>query len=231
MKWAEQSRAAVWLAIAAFVFVGLCGCVSVQPSAGKGGKLSVVRQPAGSVDARAPFKTGEAVILPFYVMNNSALPPPRNFALSGFMGDIADLIAVGGYSNELNEGRASLKVKYIPKGALGWAGAVWQNPANSWGTFDGGYNLSPARLLTFWACGAKGGEIVTFNCGGTTGTYPDSDSLSSGPLQLSKEWMQYVMDLSGIDLRYISAGFGFSVSREMNPDGCVFFLDDIRYEK
>jgi hypothetical protein len=147
------------------------------------------------------------------------------------MGDIADVIAVGGYSNMLYQGRPALKVRYAPKGALGWAGAIWQNPANSWGTFDGGYNLTPASVITFWARGEKGGEIVSFSCGGTAGTYPDSDSLSTGPVELSDKWLQYVMDLSGVDLRYISAGFGFAVSREMNADGCTFYLDDIRYEK
>jgi hypothetical protein len=226
----RAGRAAVWLAVSALGLACLCGCASTEPASAKGRELSLVRQPSGP-EGKKPFKLGEAVELPFYVMNNSVLPPPRNFALSGFMGDIADLVAVGGYSNTLIKGRAALKVRYLPKGSLGWAGAVWQNPANSWGAFDGGYNLTPAGAITFWARGEKGGEIVVFSFGGTSGTYPDSDSLSTGPMELGGEWMQYVMDLSGADLRYISAGFGFSVSQDMNPQGCTFYLDDIRYDK
>ena len=218
------------LAVSAISFAALCGCESPKTPASKSGDMKVVRQPSLK-QGRMPFKEGESVRLPFYVMNNSVVPPPRNFALSGFMGDIADVIAVGGYSNMLYEGRPALKVKYAPQGSLGWAGAVWQNPANSWGAFDGGYNLGPANALTFWARGDKGGEIVTFSCGGTAGTYPDSDSLSTGPVKLSNEWMQYVLDISRNDMRYISTGFGFTLSREMNPDGCIFYLDDIRYEQ
>lgn len=230
MRRAEPYFLAMVVAASALGAVCLCGCTAPKPAAAKSDGLTVVRQPALS-EGRKPFKVGEAVELPFYVLNNTVVPPPRNFALSGFMGDIADLVAVGGYSNTLNQSRPALKVRYMPRGSLGWAGAVWQNPANSWGAFDGGYNLTPAGVITFWARGDRGGEIVTFNCGGTSGTYPDSDSLSSGPIQLGGQWMQYVMDLSGIDRRYISAGFGFSVSREMNPDGCTFYLDDIRYEQ
>jgi hypothetical protein len=235
MRWTEQrseaaGRAAVWLAASALGLASLCGCASTEPASAKGDDLDLVRKPSGP-EGKQPFRTGEAVRLPFYVMNNSVVPPPRNFALSGFMGDIADLVAVGGYSNVLSQGRPSLKVKYSPSGSLGWAGAVWQNPANSWGAYDGGYNLTEANAITFWARGEKGGEIVTFSCGGTAANYPDSDSISTGPLTLSDQWLQYVMDLSGTDLRYISAGFGFAVSREMNPEGCAFYLDDIRYEK
>ena len=222
-------RAAAWLAASALGLAGLCGCASTERASAKDGELRLVRQPSGP-QGKAPFKLGEAVQLPFYVMNNSVVPPPRNFALSGFMGDLADLVALGGYSNSLVAGRPALKIRYLPKGTLGWAGAVWQNPANSWGAFDGGYNLSPARAITFWARGDQGGEVVVFSFGGTSGTYPDSDSMSTGPLQLDREWMQYVMDLSGTDLRYISSGFGFSVGRDMNPQGCTFYLDDIRYE-
>ena len=219
-------RAAAWLVMSALGLAALCGCASTKQD----DALSLVRQPSGPEDKK-PFKSGELVTMPFFVMNSSTLPPPRNFALSGFMGDIADLITVGGYSNTLCEGRAALKVKYTPSGSFGWAGAIWQNPANSWGAFDGGYNLTAASMITFWARGEKGGEVVSFSCGGTAANYPDSDSLSTGPLELGGEWMQYVMDLSGADLRYISAGFGFSVSRDMNPEGCTFYLDDIRYEK
>ncbi len=232
MRWMEQhpaasAFAAVWLA--ALTVAGLCGCASTRPGSAKPGGLALVRQPSGPA-TKQPFRSGEVVRLPFFVMNNSVVPPPRNFALSGFMGDLADLVAVGGYSNALVEGRPALKVKYKPHGSLGWAGAVWQNPANSWGMFDGGYNLTAAKTISFWARGDKGEEVVAFSFGGTSGNYPDSDSLSTGPVKLSGEWMQYVMDLAGTDLRYISAGFGFAVRRDMNPDGCTFYLDDIRYE-
>ena len=51
-----------------------------------------------------------------------------------------------------------------------------------------------------------------------------------GPVVLSNEWKKYEIDLKGLDLSYISGGFCFIIKRTENPDGCVFYLDDIRYE-
>lgn len=192
--------------------------------------LQPVTRPTAAVDKK-PYQQKPPVEMPFYVLNNRLLPPIMNFALSGFMGDSADLRISGGYAAMLRDGFPSLRVSYSPAGSMGWCGAVWQNPANNWGTFDGGYNLEKAGTLNFWARGERGGEIVSFTCGGTAANYPDSDSLITGEIQLSDQWLEYVVDLTGIDTRYISAGFGFVVKRDLNPYGCTFFLDDVRYEK
>ena len=175
------------------------------------------------------LKTPEA--MPFYVFNNAVFPPVKNFALSGYMGDVADVRISGSYSNLHVEGYPTLKVVYGGEGLMGWGGVVWQNPANNWGEFDGGYNLTKAKKLSFWARGDKGGEIVEFKIGGTAANYPDSDNLSSGDITLSDRWTRYALDLSRADLAYISAGFGFVLKQDMNPDGCTFYIDDVRYEE
>jgi hypothetical protein len=46
-----------------------------------------------------------------------------------------------------------------------WGGVVWQHPANDWGDANGGFNLTGAKKLTFWARGEKGGEKVSFEFG------------------------------------------------------------------
>jgi hypothetical protein len=51
-----------------------------------------------------------------------------------------------------------------------------------------------------------------------------------GPVVLTKDWQQYEIDLSGKDISYISGGFCWSTNLDVNPDGCTFYLDDIRYE-
>ncbi len=215
----------------ALVAAFCCGCAQMRPpSDATAPPIQVVRQPKGP-GAKPPFKVGESVELPFYVVNNGVIPPPRNFALSGFMGDITDLNAVGAYSNPLVEGRAVLKFKYEPDGSCGWAGATWQNPANSWGVYDGGYNLSDATRLAFWARGDKGGEVVEFTAGGAAANFPDSDAIATGPILLSHEWTEYIVDLSPYEMFYIATGFGLIVKHDQNPYGCVFYLDDIRYEK
>jgi len=217
--------------MAVLLLTAASGCARLGFRAADGQRpLRVVRKPSGP-DAKTPFKVGESVELPFYVVNNSVVPPPRNFALSGFMGDITDLNAVGSYTNLLVKGRAVLKFKYEPKGNNGWAGATWQNPPNSWGVYDGGYNLGEARKLVFWARGDKGGEVVEFTAGGAAANYPDSDSIATGPILLGREWTEYIVDLTPFQLFYISTGFGLVVKHDQNPYGCVFYLDDIRYEK
>ena len=173
----------------------------------------------------------QAVPVPFFVYNNGLVPAVRNFAPSGYMGDVSDLRVMGGYTNTHQEGVACLKVSYASGGEMGWAGMVWQNPANNWGEIDGGYNLSSAKRLTFWARGEKGGEVVEFKLGGMASQHPDSDSVSTGDVVLKNEWTEYTLDLKAANLMYISAGFGFVLKQEANAGGCTFFLDDVRYDE
>ncbi|MBN1522295.1 MAG: hypothetical protein JW928_07155, partial [Candidatus Aureabacteria bacterium] len=173
----------------------------------------------------------EPVIMPFYVFNNSIYPPIKSFAPSGYMGDIPDLKITGSYSILMREGYPALKVTYSGTGPSGWAGIMWQNPPNNWGEWDGGYNLTRSSRLTFWAKGAQGGETVEFKIGGTLSNYPDSDNISSGHMTLHCDWTEYTIDLSQAQLHYISAGFGFVLKQEENPEGCIFYLDDIKFEE
>ena len=95
----------------------------------------------------------------------------------------------------------------------------------------GGYDLTGAKKLTFWARGAQGGEkIAEFKVGGITGEYPDTDSSSIGPIELTKEWQKYTIDLDGKDLSHIIGGFCFAASKDDNPNGFVIYFDDIIYE-
>lgn len=169
--------------------------------------------------------------MPFYVYNNAIFPPVKNFSPSGYMGDAADVRLSGAYKNLHQEGYPCLKVSYMAEGHMGWAGVVWQNPANNWGEFDGGYNLAKAKKLSFWVRGEKGGEIVEFKIGGTAANYPDSENLTTGELTLKNGWTQYILDLGAADLFYISAGFGFVVKQDANPNGCVFYIDDVKYDQ
>ena len=51
-----------------------------------------------------------------------------------------------------------------------------------------------------------------------------------GPVILTPEWKEYSIDLRGKDLSYISGGLAWSTNIEVNPQSCVFYLDDIVYE-
>jgi hypothetical protein len=108
---------------------------------------------------------------------------------------------------------------------------MWQNPPNNWGRMDGGYNLTEAKKVSFCAKGEKGGEVIEFIIGGLLSSYPDSTNLTTGEIAINKEWTIYIIDLSQAKLDYISGGFCFILSRESNPKGCTFYLDDVKYDK
>lgn len=158
--------------------------------------------------------------------------PQNHYHPSGWVGDY-DAIRRVSWEERPYSGKNCLRFRYTgktPQGA-GWAGVYWQNPVNNWGDVSGGYNLKGAKRLTFWARGEEGGEtIVRFGIGGIGGIYPDSAKAEIGPVVLEKEWKQYSIDLTNIDLSYISGGFYWMTDRISNPEGCVFCIDEIRYE-
>ena len=51
-----------------------------------------------------------------------------------------------------------------------------------------------------------------------------------GPVLLTSEWQQYSIDLRGKDLSYISGGFAWSTSVDVNPADVVFYMDEIKFE-
>jgi hypothetical protein len=170
--------------------------------------------------------------VPFYVyadrssINNHFIP-------SGWMGDYGDIRYDAASKNDPYLGDSCIKITYSGKATQGarWVGMFWQNPANNWGNADGGYDLSRAKKLTFWAHGEKGGErIEEFKVGGIMGEYSDSDSATIGPVILNKEWTQYTIDLKGKDVSYIIGGFCWSTNVDSNPEGATFYLDEIKYE-
>jgi len=149
------------------------------------------------------------------------------------MGDYLDIRLNDGYTESPHSGKTCVKIEYLPLASKGsrWAGVYWQYPQNNWGNIDKGYDLTGASRLIFWAKGEKGSErIQEFKIGGISGEYSDSDSASIGPIALTAEWQQYEIDLSGKDLSHLIGGFAWATNLDVNPEGAVFYLDDIRFE-
>jgi hypothetical protein len=170
--------------------------------------------------------------MPFYVYADRSTAK-NHFIPSGFMGDYSDIKYEGSCKEDPYLGDTCIRVTYNGKRTqgAGWAGIMWQNPANNWGTIDGGLDLSKATKLTFWAKGAKGTErIEEFKVGGLMGEFSDSDSATIGPVMLNKTWTQYTIDLKGKDMSYIIGGFCWAANVDNNPDGAVFYLDEIKFE-
>ena len=94
-----------------------------------------------------------------YVENASK---DNHFAPSGWMGDFGDLKLNQACTETPRSGNNCIKITYSAKmtQGAGWTGIFWQQPANNWGEKKGGYDLTGAKKLTFWARGANGGEKI-----------------------------------------------------------------------
>ncbi len=160
--------------------------------------------------------------------------PENHYVPSGYMGDYGDIRLNEAYSEDVHSGKTCIQVVYTADKSQGqgWAGVYWQNPPNNWGTKQGGFDLSSMNKLTFWAKGEYGDEIIAeFKVGGINGkVYEDTADVKIGPIQLTDEWKKYEINLVGADLSYISGGFAFTLQAGQNPDGCTFYLDDIKFE-
>ena len=187
---------------------------------------------AGAFAAESEAQAATSGFKAFKVYTD-ANSPDNHYAPSGWMGDWGDIKLNQAYMENPHGGTTSVQVIYNAKKTQGanWAGIYWQNPPNNWGGAKGGFDITGAAKLTFWARGEAGGEkIEEFRVGGISGDNPDSDVASIGPLVLTQEWKMYEIDLSGKDLTSISGGFMWSANTEGNPQGFTIYFDDIRYE-
>ncbi len=159
--------------------------------------------------------------------------PDNHYIPSGWMGDYGDIKLNDESKDNVHSGKTCLQFSYNAKKSQGqgWAGVYWQNPPNNWGSKKGGFDLTGMTKLTFWARGAKGGEVIQkFVIGGIKGAYSDSASVEMGPIELTDIWKQYTINLAGKDLSYISGGFGWVITSDLNPQGATFYIDDIKFE-
>jgi hypothetical protein len=160
----------------------------------------------------------------------------NHFTPSGYMPTGECLKLDENWQQDCKEGKTCIKIVYdtiCSAKSRQWAGIYWLNPPDNWGDRKGGFNLTGAKKLVFWAKGEKGGEQISeFKVGGigSSRDYPDSDTVIIGPVILSKEWKEYSIDLRDRDLSYISGGFAWAANADSNPNSCTFFLDNIRFE-
>lgn len=129
-----------------------------------------------------------------------------------------------------HSGHTCIEISWKPGGRSEWTGIYWQYPENNWGDLPG-VNLTGATKLTFWARGNNGGEQAEFKFGGIKNQnkkYSDSCRvLTTGLLQLTKDWQQYSIDLSSKDLSNVIGGFCWVTNAKQNRTGCTIYLDDI----
>jgi len=126
---------------------------------------------------------------PFYIFSSKG-SRQNHYVPSGFMPNGNCITFSDVWRENCQSGKTCMKVDYdveCSRKDQKWIGIYWLNPANNWGTRKGGFNLTGARKLTFWARGENGGEqIQEFTIGGISGDYPDTDTAVIGPTNIIK---------------------------------------------
>lgn len=210
-------------------------CCTLAVASDDAGKV-VVAQLSGEMPINTAINLGSkpAGKDQYFYVYHDKMDRLNHYIPSGWMGDYGDMKYDDRDATEPQDGRTDIKITYNAQAKQGanWAGIYWQLPANNWGEKPGGFDLSGYTKLTFWAKGTTGKEVIsTFKVGGISGEYGDSDGVEIGPETLSKKWTKYTIDLTGKNLSHIIGPFCFSFSRDDNPDGMVFYLDEIRFER
>jgi hypothetical protein len=139
-------------------------------------------------------------------------------------------------------GITSIRVK-APLRSGGWSGCYFGNgvmtaggePQYNWGDFQGGMDLRGAGKLVFHARAETGQTAkVNFFMGGNGSGKPYSDSgrKETGYVTLTQDWQRFEISLAGVNLSYISGGFGWvtNYDNNRNKSEITFYLDDIYYE-
>jgi len=165
------------------------------------------------------------VKFPLAVYTDGDLQP---WAPSGWMGNYDDLILDSKSNVSPHSGETCFEVCY--KAYEGWVGVAWQHPANDWGKQPGGFDLTGANKLTFWARGKEGGEVIDFGVGilGKDEKYYDTAKAELKGVELKKTWNKYSIDLENKDLSRIKTAFVWTFTSKGWP--ITFYLDNIMFE-
>jgi hypothetical protein len=191
----------------------------------------------------------------FAVFSDPGAPGNHFFALTK-IGDIFDAIGIEICSTEHvppTGNLASIKSRFQNITGSNFGGWYFLNgtltgkqviPSPNFGTVpNAGVDLRGATRLSFWARGEQGGEQIEFFLGGVgfdadsgipNAPYPDSTPRipPRGTVTvLTQQWQQYVIDVSKADLSYLLGGFGWVAAARNNPNGAIFWVSNIQYDK
>ena len=177
----------------------------------------------------APVKVTPAnkATLPFVLYDDGGRDKPP-YVPTGWMGNTKAMKLDEVCATKPHSGQTCLKFDFHANDT--WGGIVWQSPPSDWGDKPGGWNITGAQRLSFWARGEKGGEVASFQLGllGSDKKFADSGSAKREKVALTTEWQQFQIDLGGKDLSRIKTGFAITVAGSGTP--FTIYLDDIQYE-
>ena len=186
-----------------------------------------VWQKATAAETLLPGDPAPVVDIPFVVYSEEG--NKETYSATGRMGNKGDLQFDQGWDIDPHTGSTCIYVRYAS--SEDWVTVAWQHPGHNWGEVVGGFDLTKARKLTFWAKGETGRETVEFMVGmeqAQSAVSRDSLRTTTGPIRLKKEWKKYTIPIEEMDRSRLITGFLFRIEGQGKP--VVFFLDDIQFE-
>lgn len=177
--------------------------------------------------ALLPGEAAPVADIPLHIYADTGTRPL--YASTGRLGNQTALELDDSWDVDPRSGKTCIRVSYTDPGD--WALAAWQNPPGNWGDMAGGYDLSRAHKLTFWAKGEKGGEKVEFMVGteqGANAVAKDTLKATTGQVRLKNQWKKYAILLEKYDRSRLITAFLFRIEGQGQP--VVFYLDDVQFE-
>lgn len=173
----------------------------------------------------------------FFVYSDMNAGANNRYIPSGWYNGKSNMKVDIGWSENPYSGLSCVRVEW--NGSMGedswlWNGVLWQYPSGNWGEKPG-YDLTGATQLTFWARTDEPGLRIKFfvgidgkdSCGEVSNGYEEIDPTNSG------KWTEHRIVLSGRDLSNVAGGFGFTFDdlNDPDPDGCIFYIDEIKFDR
>lgn len=164
------------------------------------------------------------VSLPFYVYKEG---DKLLYTPSGLMGNYQDLTVETKDKKSPYTGEFSIRISYNSNS--NWYGVAMVNPADDWGSIDGGYDISGAKTYSFWARTSEKNVKAKIGFGmiGRDKKFPDTARLEK-EFKLSTKWKKYSFNLKKLDLTRIRTGFVLFSGGIGKP--YEIFIDDIVFE-
>jgi hypothetical protein len=120
-----------------------------------------------------------------------------------------------------------------------WGGIKWLEPSDIWdrngsSPSHNGYDLRGVHGLSFWAKTnpANIGLQIEVHFGNSWDSCGQTPAMWRTPA-LTTTWQQYAIPTYGLDMSNVTGGLAiaFSAERDPAPDGCVIYLDDIKFDR
>ena len=181
-------------------------------------------KPARAAPAQEPVSFTSKPNLPLKVYSDCSVDPP--YSPSGWMGyfDAIDLDEC--WEENPHSGKNCFRIAY--NATYYWGAVAWQTPPNNWGNIAGGYDLSEAKELTFWARAERDATMAEFKVGiNSPARFADTATISTGKKKLTTKWKQFRLPLKDVDLSRVISGFVCVVEGAEIPP--IIYLDDIEY--